>query len=590
MHRTHTCWELRDTHIWQTVTLSWRVDNVRKFGGMTFFTLRDRYGITQVSCDPQVIAHDLCDIASSCKNEYVVKVTGTVNARPESMVNTAMPTGAVELIPTAITILTTAKELPFQIIDDPKTSEEIRYKHRYLDLRRRKILDNIEFRAQMNQFTRNRFADRGFLEVQTPLFTVSSPEGARDFIIPSRVNPGKFYALPQAPQQYKQLLMIGGVDKYFQIAPCFRDEDPRADRHSCEFYQVDCEMSFVEQEDVFTIAEWYARDLVTSLAAHKTITVNFKRIPYLDAIDLYGSDKPDLRFGLEFIDVSNAVGMSSFPVFTDALNSGQKVKAIRLSWQTMSRKEFDEITEIAKRAGATWLPYLVRDAEWLKGSVAKFFDENAIASLTETIGASTGDIVFFAAGESSAIAKPLNAVRLFLRDKYNLADPSHLAFVWITNFPFYEMNDEGTLDFAHNPFSNISGGVAALEWADPLELISEQYDMVLNGYEILSGSIRNHEPDVLIKAFEKVGKWEAEVKAKFGAIYEAFQYGAPPHGGFAFGFDRLLMILKDEDNIREIYAFPKSGRAEDVMMWAPSILDEVQLKEMHIATHLDTLP
>lgn len=587
MHRTHTCWELRKEHIWQTVTLSGWVDNVRKLGWMTFFTLRDRYGVTQVNCNPDHVSAELWDIAASLKNEYVVKVTGHVLSRPDTMINENMPTGEIEIIPASIEILTKAKELPFQIMDDPKTSEEIRYKHRYLDLRRKKILDNITFRAQMNQFTRNWFSDNGFLEVQTPLFTVSSPEWARDYIIPSRVNPGKFYALPQAPQQYKQLLMIGWIDKYFQIAPCFRDEDPRADRHSCEFYQIDCEMSFVEQEDVFKIAEWYIHDLIPTLVPQKTITVDFKRLSYADAIDLYGSDKPDLRFGMEFVDVSDVVAKSTFGVFTDAVAAWQKVKAVRLSWQTMSRKEFDEITEVAKRGGASWLPYLVWDAEWLKGSISKFFDEDTAKALAEKVWATVWDIVFFAAGEPASAGKALNVVRLFLRDKYKLVDQNHLAFVWITNFPFYEMNDEWKLDFAHNPFSHITGGVHALMNVDPLHLISEQYDMVCNGYEILSGSIRNHDADVLIKAFEKVGKGEKEVKDKFGAMYEAFQFGAPPHGWFAFGFDRLLMILKDEENIREIYAFPKSGRAEDVMMGAPSFLEEAQLTEMHIKP-LDT--
>ncbi len=577
MHRTHTCWELTKTYIWQTVTLAGWVDTVRKLGWMTFFTLRDRYGITQINVSPE-----LADIAWNLKNEYVVKVIGIVQGRPDNMINSAMATWEIEVVPTYIEVLTKAKELPFQIVADPKTSEEIRYKHRYLDLRRRKILENITFRAQMNQFTRNWFSDNGFLEVQTPLFTVSSPEWARDYIIPSRVNPGKFYALPQAPQQYKQLLMMWWVDKYFQIAPCFRDEDPRADRHSCEFYQIDCEMSFVEQEDVFKIAEWYIHALIPALVPHKTITVDFKRLSYNEAIEKYGSDKPDLRFDMAFTDVSDVVAKSSFGVFNEAILAGGKVKALCLSWQTMTRKEFDEITEVAKRGWASWLPYLVWDAEGLKGSIAKFFDEVVANELADKVWVKQWDIVFFAVGSHAVAGKVLNILRLFLRDKYNLANKDHLAFVWITNFPFYEMNDEWKLDFAHNPFSHITWWVQALDSQDPLNLISEQYDMVCNGYEILSWSIRNHDADVLIKAFEKVGKWEAEVKAKFGAMYEAFQYGAPPHGWFAFWFDRLLMILKDEDNIREIYAFPKSGRAEDVMMWAPSYLWNDQLDELNI--------
>lgn len=548
-----------------------------------FIDLRDRYGLTQLHIDPAKT--DIYARAEELKQEYVLKIIGTVRPRPEGQTNKDMVTGEIEVEVESLEVLSKSKTLPFNLGDDPKTSEENRFKHRYLDLRRRKVLENIEFRARMNHFTRNWFTESGFLEVQTPLFTVSSPEGARDYLIPSRVNPGKFYALPQAPQQYKQLLMIGGADKYFQIAPCFRDEDPRADRHSCEFYQVDVEMSFVHQEDIWAVGEKYVRDLCSALTPHKQITVDCIKIPYVEAMDKYGSDKPDLRFGLEFVDVSSVVATSQFSVFTDAVAQGGIVKAIRLPGQLMTRKEIDQITETAKQAGAGWLAYLMQEGEEIKWSIAKFFSPEELQTLAQATQLQAGDMLFFAAGHKDTVHKVLNKIRLYLRDTYNLAHPDHLAFCRVTNFPFYERDEvTGKLDFVHNPFSIVTGWKEALETQDPLDIVSQQYDMVCNGYEILSGSVRNHEVDVLVKAFELVWKWEADVKRKFGAMYEAFQYGVPPHGGFAFGFDRLLMILKDEPNIREIYAFPKSGRAEDVMMGAPSIIEKEQLDELFVAS------
>ncbi|USN55125.1 MAG: aspartate--tRNA ligase [Candidatus Peribacteria bacterium] len=395
-------------------------------------------------------------------------------------------------------------------------------------------------------------------------------------MIPSRVNPGKFYALPQAPQQYKQLLMVGGVDKYFQIAPCFRDEDPRADRHSCEFYQVDAEMSFVHQDDVFAVAESYATEMVTALVPHKTITVDFARISYDEAMQTYGSDKPDLRFGMEFCDLSELARNSGFSVFSAAVAESGIVKAIKLDQQTMTRKELDEITEVAKQAGAGGLAYLIfeekqEDVEYVhpgvRSPIAKFLSAEEIADIQDQTNAEQGDILFFAAGAPALVHKVLNKVRLYCRDKYELADPNELAFCWITDFPFYEYDEaRQAWDFGHNPFSHVVGGVEALKTKDCSEIQTNQYDLVLNGYEILSGSIRNHNPEVMVAAFEKLGLSEADVKERFGAMYEAFQYGAPPHGGFAFGFDRLMMILIDEPSIRECYAFPKSGKAEDVMM------------------------
>jgi aspartyl-tRNA synthetase len=457
----------------------------------------------------------------------------------------------------------------------------------------------------MNQFTRNWFSDHEFLEVQTPLFTVSSPEWARDFLIPSRVNPGKFYALPQAPQQYKQLLMIGGVDKYFQIAPCFRDEDPRADRHSCEFYQIDVEMSFVHQEDVHGVAQAYISDLILSVSDKNIInplnrlpflnqyvvtnsTKNFPKIPYDIAMDLFGSDKPDLRFDCHMVDVTELFRNSEASFIAEPISQGSSFKAMRLAGHIPTRKEIDATTEVAKQAGAWGLPYISLDSEWLKGSIAKFITPEVLENLKITTGFTEWDTLFFFLGNAASIAKAGSKVRMDLRERFSLVDPKELAFAWIVNFPFFEVEDD-KVDFWHNPFSMVIGGVETLrqvmeEGLDPASVVSEQYDMVCNGYEILSGSIRNNSVEVLVKAFEFVGKSEADVKQKFWAMYEAFQYGCPPHGGFAFGFDRLLMILKDEPNIREVYAFPKSGRAEDVMMGAPSIVDDVQLNELSIST------
>jgi aspartyl-tRNA synthetase len=578
-------------------------------GSFGFLTLRDRYGITQVS-----FTGDMVTILSDLKGEDCIQISWEVVARPTGQENPAMATGEIEVTITSLTILWKAKELPFQIVDEPNTSEEIRFKHRYLDLRRRKVLENIKFRAKMNQYTRNWFSDHGFLEVQTPLFTVSSPEWARDYLIPSRVNPGKFYALPQAPQQYKQLLMIGWVDKYFQIAPCFRDEDPRADRHSCEFYQIDVEMSFVHQEDVHAVAQGYISDLIPSVSDKRIIDPVerlpwlkqilrpsgtsftkeeqqgthslFPKIPYDVAMDLFGSDKPDLRFDCHLVEVTEFFRNCEASFIADAIAGGSSMKAIRLAWVISSRKEIDAITEVAKQAGAWGLPYISLDSEGVKGSIAKFISPELLENIKTTTGFSEWDTLFFFLWNKASIAKVGNKVRMDLRERYSLVDSKELAFAWIVNFPFFEVED-GKVDFCHNPFSMVTGGAETLrqvmeEWRDPSEVVSEQYDMVCNGYEILSGSIRNNSVEVLVKAFEFVGKSEEDVKRKFWAMYEAFQYGCPPHGWFAFGFDRLLMVLKDEPNIREVYAFPKSGRAEDVMMGAPSVVDEVQLDELSI--------
>ena len=586
MHRTHTCGELTAAHIGQTVTLSGWVANRRDHGGVIFIDLRDRYGLTQTVYDP-ADSEEAWKVADTFRSEYVVKLTGTVRARPEGQANMKLATGEIEVIITQVEILSESKTPPFMIDAHYDANEEIRLKHRYLDLRRANTFRNVEFRARMNRFTRDWFSDRGFLEVQTPLFTSSSPEGARDYLIPSRLHHGKFYALPQAPQQYKQLLMVGGIDKYFQIAPCFRDEDPRADRHSCEFYQIDCEMSFVEERDAQGVAEAFAKDLIPAVSPQKHVKLDtngqFFRLSHTEALDTYGSDKPDLRFDMHFETFTEDFRSSGFSVFAAAVADGGVVKAMKLSGKVMSRSEIDEITAVAQAEGAKGLAYIIYEAEGPRSPILKFFTGDELKALEAKLAPQVGDMVFFGAGDRKLVNKVLGKVRLAIRDKYALVDQDELCFAWVTDFPMYEQKDDGSYDFEHNPFSMPHGGAKAFDDVkDPLEIYGMQYDLACNGYEILSGSIRNHDLKALVKAFEIVGKGEAEVKDKFGAMYEAFQYGVPPHGGFAFGFDRLMMILCDESNIREIYAFPKSGKAEDMMMNAPSLVEPNQLRDLGI--------
>ena len=551
---------------------------------MTFIDLRDRYGITQITHDPAKSSVEFPDV----KSEYVVQILGEVVPRPENMINKDMATWTIEINALEVRVLTKAKLLPFPIVDEPNTSEENRFKYRYLDLRRRKVLDNVLFRSKMLTFTRNRFSDKGFIDVQTPIFTVSSPEGARDYLVPSRINPGQFYALPQAPQQYKQLLMVGWIDKYFQIAPCFRDEDPRADRHSCEFYQIDCEMSFINQEDVYTVVEWYLNELIPTLSPHKKITVAFKRLKHREAVDQYGSDKPDLRFTMPLVEMTKDFDHSAFSVFKDTITNWWSIKAMRFENKLLTRKEADELTEQVKKNKAKWLAYICLDPEWLKGSILKFLSPEEIETIKAKTGAKEGDTILFVADSYDVVTTSLGRLRTYIRDKYLRIDKDDLAFCWIEDFPLFEMDDTGKLDFCHNPFSIVKWWAEALKNPNTLEIYSEQYDLSCNGYEILSGSIRNHDPELLLAAFKMVGRWEEEIKQKFGAMYEAFQFGPPPHGWFAIGFDRLLMILKDEENIREVYAFPKSWRAQDVMMGAPWFVEQDQLDELGIELNTKT--
>ncbi len=583
MLRTITCNELTLGNKWQEVTLCGWVSNRRDHGGIIFIDLRDRYGITQIVFDPEDDKQAWLE-ANDFRSEFVIQVTWNVRPRPEWQSNKNLKTWEIEVIIKKTNLLSKSKTPPFELDDFGDTAnEEIRYKHRYIDLRRKKVLDNVKFRSKFLNFTRNWFVERDFLEVQTPIFTVSSPEWARDFLIPSRLNPGKFYALPQAPQQYKQLLMVGWIDKYFQVAPCFRDEDPRADRHSCEFYQIDCEMSFVEQDDVFKVVESYLRDVV-AWVSDKEIIGDFEIISYDEALENYGTDKPDLRFGMKFVDLTDIFANSSFSVFKNIYDTSGVIKAIKLEWQSMSRKDIDDLTQIAIKAGAKWLAYIIYDAvEWPKSPILKFFSEEEIKEMEARLKPKTWDIIFFSANEFKRAVSVLSIVRLALRDKFNLADNNKISFAWIVDFPMFEQDSvTGKLDFCHNPFSMPHGWVEAFERQDLLNIKAVQYDLACNWYEILSGSIRNHDIGSLVRAFAIVWRDKQEVMDKFGAMYEAFQFGVPPHGWFAIGMDRVMMILTDEINIREVYAFPKSGRAQDVMMNSPSFIDQNQLDELHI--------
>ena len=587
MLRTHNCGELTKETIGEAVTLSGCVSNRRDHGGIIFIDLRDRYGLTQVVFDPEddKDAHVLAD---SFRSEYVIQVEWSVRSRPEGQSNKNMVTGEIEVITKKVTLLSKSKTPPFELDSHSNTAnEEIRYKHRYIDLRRKYVLDNVKFRSKFLSFSRNWFSSRDFLDVQTPIFTSSSPEGARDFLIPSRIHPGKFYALPQAPQQYKQLLMVGGIDKYFQVAPCFRDEDPRADRHACEFYQIDCEMSFVEQEDVFAVVEDFMRDTVWELSDKKILDEKFYSMTHLEATEKYGTDKPDLRYDMQLVDVIDIFARSTNEIFSwiasDKVNN--RIKAIKVvGWdRVFSKTQMKNFEGYVKQFWAHGLWYFQMKEDGLKGPLNKFFTEKDLEEIVELTHLEVGDVVFFWAGEKNVVCNYMGKFRVHLAELLELADKDTLAFCWVTDFPMFEQDEiTGKIDFGHNPFSMPKWWVEAFNKENLLEVESVQYDLACNGYEILSGSIRNHDIQALVKAFEKVGRTEEEVKEKFGAMYEAFQFWVPPHGWFAIWMDRFMMILKDETNIREVYAFPKSGKAQDLMMDSPSAVEDTQLDELHI--------
>jgi len=600
MHRTHTCNELTKENVWEKVNLSGWVSNRRDHGGIIFIDLRDRYGLTQVVFDPEDDKTSW-ETADKFRSEYVIKIEWTVRPRPDGQDNPNLNTGQIEVIVSKVELLSKSKTPPFELdAHAAEANEEIRLKYRYLDIRRPKIFDYIKFRSKMTTYTRNWFTSRDFLDVQTPILANSSPEWARDFLVPSRIHPGTFYALPQAPQQFKQLLMVWGVDKYFQIAPCFRDEDPRADRHAWDFYQIDCEMSFVEQNDVFKVVEDFLIDATAELSDKKVLTETkgadvirengkFFTLTYEQAMEKYGTDKPDLRYGLEMVDVIDIFARSTNEIFSGIAvdKDNNRIKALRVpNWDNVfSKTQMKGFEDYVRKFGAKGLGYFQMKEDGLKWPLNKFFTEEDLQEIVDLTKLEVGDVVFFGAWEKKVVQTYMGKFRNYLADMMNLASENEIAFCWVTDFPIFEEDEvTGKIDFEHNPFSMPQGWVADFEkeGKDLLAVKGLQYDLACNGYEILSGAIRNHNVEALVKAFEKVGRSEQEVKDKFGAMYEAFQYWVPPHGWFAIGMDRLMMIYLNEDNIRDIYAFPKSGSAQDLMMNSPTSVDEIQLDELHI--------
>jgi len=588
MLRTHKCGELTKKNLNEEVILSGWVHSRRDHGGIIFIDLRDRYGLTQIKFDPE-INKDAWSEADAARSEWVLQVTGKVIARPDNMVNPKLATGEIEIEAISVEILNKSETPPFELNEEKvnEINEHIRLKYRYVDLRRQRMQHIMRMRDEITTYIRGFFHGLDFTEVQTPILANSSPEGARDFLIPSRFHPGKFYALPQAPQQFKQLLMVGGVDKYFQVAPCFRDEDPRADRHSGDFYQIDMEMSFAEQEDVWHVIENLMIEVIEKFSDMEIINKPFLRIPYMDCLTKYGSDKPDLRFGLEIELITDMVAGCGFSVFADmAAKEGHVVHALKVDGGAkFSRKEIDELTEVAKTKGAKGLAYIIlKEGGELQSPIVKFLGDDLAKKIVDRLGAKAGDIVFFGADKFEVVWKALGAVRSDCGNRLGLKDDKKASLVWVVDFPMYEMSEiePGRVDFSHNPFSMPQGGLKALQEKNPFDILAYQYDLAFNGYEILSGAIRNHNPEIMYKAFELAGYKQEEVDARFGGLINAFKFGAPPHGGSAIGIDRVLMILLGIDSVRDVYAFPKDGQGRDVMMDSPTVVDEKQLRELNI--------
>lgn len=588
MLRTHTCGQLTKEHIGLEVELSGWVYRRRDHGGVIFIDLRDRYGLTQIKFNLEHgTSAEVMAEADQLRSEWVINVKGKVIARPADMVNAKMSTGEVEIEVIELIILSQSKTLPFELEEEKITSvnENLRLKYRFLDLRRPKLQELLKKRDEVIVAVREYFHKNDFIEVQTPILANSSPEGARDYLVPSRLYPGKFYALPQAPQQFKQLLMVGGLDRYFQIAPCFRDEDPRSDRHLGDFYQIDLEMSFVSQEDVWNMVEPLMIDLTERLTDKKVMWKPFPRISYNDALLKYGSDKPDLRFDMPIQAITELVAGCGFSVFAEAINSGGVVHALKVDGgNVFSRSVIDELTEIARGKGAKGLAYIQMRPEGPASPINKFLGDELMNKIIAEVGAKTGDIIFFGADNFKTVCSALGAVRSKCGSLLNLKDPKKIAWAWIVDFPMFEISElePGKIDFCHNPFSMPIGGLKALQTEDPLKIGANQYDLVCNGYEISSGAIRNQDPETMYKAFEIVGYTKEQVDARFGGMIRAFEYGAPPHGGIAPGLDRLLMVFFDLENIRDVYAFPKDGQGRDVMMDSPSEVSSRQLSDVHL--------
>ncbi|MGE0845116.1 MAG: aspartate--tRNA ligase [Flavobacteriaceae bacterium] len=588
-YRSSTCGALRASDVGSTARLSGWVHRVRDHGGLLFIDLRDHYGITQVVADPDSAAFRT---AEKVRAEWVIRVDGEVKKRTDETINAQLPTGEVEVFAREIEVLSQAAELPLPVFGEPDYPEDIRLKYRFLDLRRETLHRNIMQRTRVVAAMRARMAEAGFTEYSTPILTASSPEGARDFLVPSRIHPGKFYALPQAPQQYKQLLMVSGFDRYFQIAPCFRDEDPRADRLPGEFYQLDLEMSFVEQDDVLATMEPVLRGVFEEFAGDSPVTREFPRIAYDEAIRRYGTDKPDLRNPIVMQDVSEHFRGSGFKVFANILAADEKNRVWAIPVKGGGSRAFcDRMNSWAQGEGQPGLGYIFwrKEGEGLEGAgpIAKNIGGERTDAVRAQLGLEDGDAAFFAAGDPRKFASFAGDARTRAAEELGLIDENRYDLAWIVDFPFYEWDEEEKkVEFSHNPFSMPQGGMEALQRQDPLTIKAYQYDLVCNGYEIASGGIRNHIPELMVKAFEIAGLDRATVEERFGGLYRAFQYGAPPHGGMAAGIDRIVMLLVGAKNLREVTLFPMNQRAEDLLMGAPSDVSATQLRELHIRLNL----
>ncbi len=583
-YRSHTCADLNTAHVGQEVRLSGWVHRVRDHGGVLFIDLRDHYGITQILADSDSAA--FADI-EKIRAEWVVQIDGWVKGRDASLVNPKLPTGEIEVYATGLTVLGEAADLPMPVFGDVEYPEETRLTYRFLDLRREKLHRNMMLRSNVVRSMRKRMWDQGFNEFQTPIITASSPEGARDFLVPSRLHPGKFYALPQAPQQFKQLIMVAGFDRYFQIAPCFRDEDPRADRSPTDFYQLDIEMSFVTQEDVFAAVQPVVQGIFEEFAPEKKTYSDWTRIAYRDSLKWYGSDKPDLRNPIKMQDVSEHFAGSGFAIFAKLLEvEGNEVRAIPAPTGG-SRKFCDRMNAFAQKEGLPGMGYIFwREAEdgsgmEAAGPLAKNIGPERTEAIRVQLGLGKGDAAFFLGGKPETFEAVAGRARNEIGRELGLTEQNCFKFAWIVDFPMFEKTDEGKIDFSHNPFSMPQGGLEALN-GDPLQVYAYQYDLACNGYELISGGIRNHKPEIMFKAFELAGYPNSEVEKRFGGMVKAFKYGAPPHGGCAAGIDRIVMLLADEANIREVIMFPMNQRAEDLLMGAPSEPMNKQLRELNL--------
>ncbi|UXM94268.1 aspartate--tRNA ligase [Bartonella sp. HY329] len=584
-YRTHNCAALRKSDVGSTVRLSGWVNRVRDHGGILFIDIRDHYGLTQIVANPDSSAFKM---AETLRGEWVIRVDGEVKARSEDTINSQLPTGEVEIFAEEIEVLSKADELPLPVFGEPDYPEDIRLKYRFLDLRRETLHKNIMRRLDIIKSMRRHMHDIGFSEFSTPILTASSPEGARDFLVPSRIHEGKFYALPQAPQQYKQLLMVSGFDRYFQIAPCFRDEDPRADRLPGEFYQLDLEMSFVEQEDILSTMEPVIRDIFKEFSDGKPVTDLFPRIAYDEAMRKYGSDKPDLRNPIVMEEISDHFRDSGFKVFANILANDDKAEVWAIPAKTGGSRAFcDRMNSWAQKEGQPGLGYIFwrKEGEVLEGAgpLAKNIGPERTEAIRLQLGLDDGDACFFVAGDPKKFVSFAGAARTRAGEDLGLVDHNRFELAWIVDFPFYEWNeDEKRIEFSHNPFSMPQGGMDALENQDPLTIKAFQYDMVCNGYEIASGGIRNHIPDTMVKAFEIAGLSREIVEERFGGLYSAFHYGAPPHGGMGAGVDRIVMLLTGAQNLREISLFPMNQQAFDLLMGAPSNVSPAQMRDLHI--------